>query len=76
MKMSKRNRWTYRVLIHQIEHGTYENTILSQSNFKKNLPVMLHSEAALTVKDEYALDFLGLGDVHSEKELESHRQEH
>jgi len=70
MKMSKRNGWTYRVLIHQIELGTYENTILSQSNFKKNLPTNLHPEAVLTVKDEYALDFLGLGDEHSEKELE------
>jgi len=70
MKMSKRNGWTYRVLIHQIELGTYENTILSQSNFKKNLPTNLHPEALLTVKDEYGLDFLGLGDEHSEKELE------
>lgn len=70
MKMSKRNGWTYRVLIHQIELGTYENTIISQSNFKKNLPTNLHPEAALTVKDEYALDFLGLADEHSEKELE------
>lgn len=35
MKMSKRNGWTYRVLIHQIELGTYENTVFSQSNFKK-----------------------------------------
>lgn len=42
MKMSKRNGWTYRVLIHQIELGTYENTLLSQSNFKKNLAKNLH----------------------------------
>lgn len=70
MKMSKRNGWTYRVLIHQIELGTYENTLLSQSNFKKNLAKNLHSEASLVVKDEFALDFLGLGDEHSEQELE------
>lgn len=70
MKMSKRNGWTYRVLIHHIELGTYENTLLSQSNFKKNLPTNLHPEAFLTVKDDYGLDFLGLGDEHSEQELE------
>lgn len=70
MKMSKRNGWSYRVLIHQIELGTYEKTLISQSNFKKNLPTNLHPEAILAVKDEYALDFLGLGDQHSEQELE------
>ena len=70
MKMSKRNGWTYRVLIHHIELGTYENTLLSQSNFKKNLPINLHPEAALAVKDEYALGFLGLGNEHSEQEFE------
>lgn len=70
MKMSKRNGWTYRVLIHQIEIGTFEKTVLAQSNFEKSLPTNLHPEAMLSVKDEYALDFLELGDKHSEQELE------
>ncbi len=70
MKMAKRNGWTYRVLIHHIEGGTFERTMIAQSNFKDNLPTNLHPEAALVVKDEYALDFLGLGDEHSEQELE------
>lgn len=68
--MSKRNGWTYRVLIHHIELGTYENTLISQSNFKKNLPTNLYPEAALAFKDDYALGFMGLGDEHSEQELE------
>lgn len=70
MKMAKRNGWTYRVLIHHIEGGTFEKTMVAQSNFKKNLPTNLHPEAILVAKDEYALDFLGLADEHSEHELE------
>ena len=70
MKMANKNGWSYRVLIHHIEGGTYEKTINSQSNFKKNLPTNLHPEAILVAKDEYALDFLSLANKHSEQELE------
>ncbi len=70
MKMSKRNGWTYRVLVHQIEIETFETTMEAQSNFKETLPTNLHPEAILIAKDEYALDFLGLADKHSEQELE------
>jgi predicted nuclease of restriction endonuclease-like (RecB) superfamily len=70
MKMSKRNGWTYRVLIHHIENRTYEKTIISQSNFEKSLPTNLHPEAKLAVRDDYALDFLEIGDEHTERELE------
>ncbi len=70
MKMSRRNGWTYRVLIHHIEMGTFERTVMAQTNFDKNLPTNLSPEAALVVKDEYTLDFLGLGDEHNEHELE------
>jgi predicted nuclease of restriction endonuclease-like (RecB) superfamily len=70
MRMAKKNGWTYRVLIHHIEGGTFEKTMVAQSNFKKNLPTNLHPEAILVAKDEYALDFLGLADEHSEHELE------
>lgn len=70
MKMSKRNGWTYRVLLHHIEIGTFEQTMVAKSNFKEKLPTNLHPEAILVAKDEYALDFLGLADEHSELELE------
>ena len=70
MRMSKKNGWTYRVLIHHIEGGAYENTLLAQSNFKKNLPTNLYPEAALVVKDEFLLDFAGLRNKHSEEALE------
>lgn len=51
MKMSIRNGWTYRVLIHHIEIGTFEKTMIAQSNFDKSLPTNLRPEAALVVKD-------------------------
>jgi len=70
MKMSRRNGWTYRVLIHHIEVGTFEKTMIAQSNFDKSLPTNLQPEAALVVKDEYALGFLDVGDAHTERQLE------
>jgi len=70
MRLSRRNGWTYRVLIHHIENGTYEKTIASQSNFEKSLPTNLRPEAMLAVRDDYALDFLEIGDQHTERELE------
>lgn len=70
MRMAKKNGWTYRVLLHQIDNMTYEKTMTSQTNFDKNLSKKLRPEAKLAVKDEYAFGFLELGEEHSEYELE------
>jgi predicted nuclease of restriction endonuclease-like (RecB) superfamily len=70
MKMIKRNSWSYRVLLNQIDNKNYEKTMMSQTNFDKNLPEKMRSEAKLAVKDDYAFDFLELGDQHTEYELE------
>jgi len=70
MRMAKKNGWTYRVLLHQIDNMTYEKTMTSQTNFDKNLSKKLRPEAKLAVKDEYAFGFLDLGEEHSEYELE------
>jgi Uncharacterized conserved protein len=70
IRMSKKNRWSYRVLLNQIDNKNYEKTMSSQTNFDKNLPEKMRPEAKLAVKDEYAFDFLELGDEHSEYELE------
>jgi len=70
MRMSKKNGWTYRVLLHQIDNMTYEKTMTSQTNFDKSLSKKLRPEAKLAVKDEYVFGFLELGDEHSEYELE------
>ncbi len=70
MRMSKRNSWSYRVLLNQIDNRNYEKTMISQTNFDKNLPEEMRFEAKLAVKDEYIFDFLELGDEHNEYELE------
>ena len=70
MRMSKKNGWSYRVLLNQIENRTYERTITSQTNFEENLPINIRPEAKLAVKDEYSFGFLELGEEHSERELE------
>jgi predicted nuclease of restriction endonuclease-like (RecB) superfamily len=61
---------TKNVLIVQIENDTYKKTLLNQTNFETTLPAEIQSKAKLAIKDEYTFDFLELGDLHSEKELE------
>lgn len=70
IRMSKRNSWSYRVMLNQIDNKTYEKTMASQTNFDKNLPEKMRPEAKLAVKDEYVFSFLELGEEHSEYELE------
>lgn len=70
MRMSKKNAWSYRVLLNQIDNQNYEKTMISQTNFDINLPEKMRPEAKLAVKDEYAFDFLELGEEHTEHELE------
>lgn len=67
---TKKFGWTKDVLVHQIEGGTFERYLLGQTNFNSILPEKLKSQAFLAVKDEYAFDFLELGEKHSEAELE------
>ena len=71
MQKSVENGWSYRVLQHQIELGTYQRSLNSQNNFKQALPAEVGSRMNVTVKDEYIFDFLGLHDAHSERELET-----
>jgi len=68
--MTKRYGWTKNVLIHQIEKQSFEKTVIGQTNFEENLPENLRSQAILAVKDDYAFDFLELGEQHSEYQLE------
>lgn len=67
---TKKYGWTKDVLIHKIELKTYESFLLGQSNFDTTLPENIRNQAVLAVKDEYMLDFIGLGEEHSEYELE------
>ncbi len=68
--MTKKFGWTKDVLIHQIENQSYEKTLLNQTSFDKTVPAKIRNQAKLSVKDEYAFDFLELGDDYLENELE------
>jgi predicted nuclease of restriction endonuclease-like (RecB) superfamily len=70
MHQTRRFGWTKNVLIHQIENHSFEKTVIGQQNFEQNLPENLQTQAILAVKDDYAFDFLELGDQHSEHQLE------
>lgn len=70
IRMTKKYGWSKRVLIHQIENKSYEKYLLNQTNFDSTLPAKYKQQAILAVKDEYTFDFLGLGEKHSEYELE------
>lgn len=62
--------WTKTVLIHQIENGAYQKTLMGQQNFSKTLPEHIHKRAILAMKDEYTFDFLEMNELHSEYEME------
>ena len=70
IRMTRKFGWSKNVLLHQIENGSYEKSLLGQSNFDRTLSPELRAQAKLAVKDEYTFDFLELGDEHSERELE------
>ena len=68
--MTRKFGWSKNILIHQIENQTYQKTLLGQTNFDKTVSPEIRNQAKLAVKDEYIFDFLELGEIHSERELE------
>jgi len=70
LRMTRKFGWTKNVLTHKIDFKTYENTLLSQTNFDQTISENDREHAKLAVKDEYIFDFLELGDEHRERELE------
>src|SRR5438876_3928705 len=44
--------FAYALLVHQIENGTYQKTLLNQTNFERVLPAEIRDQARLAVKDE------------------------
>jgi predicted nuclease of restriction endonuclease-like (RecB) superfamily len=70
IEMARKFGWTKNVLAIQIENQAFEKTRLNQTNFDRAVPAKYRDQAKLAVKDEYTFDFLGLGDEHSERELE------
>lgn len=70
LRATRRFGWSKNVLVHQIDNQSYEKSLLGQTNFDKTLTPALRAQAKLALKDEYAFDFLELGEEHSERELE------
>lgn len=61
---------SHRALERQIRSGEYQRYLLNQTNFQQTLPPVQAERALMFVKDDYNLDFLGLSDEHTERELE------
>jgi len=68
--------WSRAVLVHQIESGLYERQGKALTNFEQALPLPQSDLARELVKDPYNLDFLGLTDDISERELERSLLDH
>ena len=62
LRMTRKFGWSKNVLAHQIDNQSYEKSLLGQTNFDQALTPALRAQAKLAVKDEYAFDFLELGD--------------
>jgi len=67
--MSARERWSVRELRRQIESGLFLRYMSVKRDPEKCLPDDAESGDLLPFEDHYVLEFLGLGDEHSEREL-------
>ena len=68
--------WSRAVLVHQIESDLYERQGKALTNFEQALPTPQSDLARELVKDPYNLDFLGLSDNISERQLERSLLDH
>ena len=77
LEMSSHERWSSRQLQERIDSMLFERTALSKRPgklVKKELDILKNEGAVthdLVFKDPYILDFLGLQDMYSERDLES-----
>ena len=68
--------WSRAVLVHQIESDLYTRQGQALTNFERALPAPQSDLARELMKDPYHLDFLGLADDISERELEQSLLDH
>lgn len=77
IEMCRLENWSTRQLLERINSMLYERTAISskpEETIKKDLEVLSQEQSLspdLVFKDPYFLDFLGLHDSYSEKDLES-----
>ena len=69
MTMSVRERWSVRELRRQIDAALFERYVSVKRDPEKCLPTDAEHGDLLPFKDHYILEFLGLEDEHTEKEL-------
>jgi len=69
MAMSVRERWSVRELRRQIDAALFERYVSVKRDPEKCLPADAEHGDLMPFKDHYVLEFLGLEDEHSEKEL-------
>lgn len=62
--------WSRDILVHQIESGLYRRQGKAVTNFRATLPPAQSDLAEQTLKDPYTFDFLTLGDMARERDLE------
>jgi predicted nuclease of restriction endonuclease-like (RecB) superfamily len=72
LRATARFGWSRRVLLNQIKGGAYERSLKGGKlhNFPAALPEHLAEQAEEALKSSYNLEFLGLGRVVKERELE------
>jgi len=72
LRATARFGWSRRVLLNQIKGGAYERSLKGEKlhNFPAALPERLAEQAEEALKSSYNLEFLGLGRVVKERELE------
>lgn len=70
------NRWSKKVLLHQLDTQLYKRENRTISNFSKVLTKDQSEIAQQTLKDPYIFDFLSLGTQYNERELEKGLIEH
>jgi predicted nuclease of restriction endonuclease-like (RecB) superfamily len=68
--------WSRAVLVHQIESDLYERQGKTLNNFEQALPTPQSDLARELVNDPYNLEFLGIADEVSERELERSLLDH
>ena len=69
MTMSVRERWSVRELRRQIDAALFERYVSVKRDPEKCLPTDAEHGDLFPFKDHYVLEFLGLEDEHTEKEL-------
>jgi predicted nuclease of restriction endonuclease-like (RecB) superfamily len=77
IEMNKLEKWSFRTFRERTKSMLYERTVISKKpelTIKNDLELLKNEQklsADLVFKDPYVLDFLGLKDTFSEKDLES-----